>query len=283
MYEAAIVGPHTSYISENNKKLYFLLGDKHDEVLSFDAVEYAKSISKNVYSYIDFFKNIENIQKPENNIVVFIEAPIDIYDNSGNIPEIDDNRWKTWIEQNPALDVLQWFLYKHKGVKTIPVDLRFYKNYEFFHNMSLHDFFKFLDLDTLYCLEDLCDVDILQTAALTEKDYEILNFLKNLYANVSRKDIDIIKDFFISKFLDKTILVESLLLDLYVIGLMMELNEHTTTIFLLGSLHVETIKEFMQYVGMNVKDCQHTVDGEKIDQISVFKKEDFELIKKYLF
>ena len=41
--------------------------------------------------------------------------------------------------------------------------------------------------------------------------------------------------------------------------MIMELNEHTTTIFLIGSLHVETIKEFMQYVGMNVKDCQPQV------------------------
>ena len=43
------------------------------------------------------------------------------------------------------------------------------------------------------------------------------------------------------------------------IRMIMELNEHTTTIFLIGSLHVETIKEFMQYVGMNVKDCQPQV------------------------
>lgn len=286
MYEAAIVGPNTCYIAEEKEKFYLLFGDKHDEILSSDAVEYSKSITSTVYNYIEFFEKVGVNKKEDEDIVVFIEAPIGIYNNKTNIPSINDKRWKQWIEQNPALDVLQWFFYQHPNIKVIPVDIRFDQDYEFLHNMSLDDFFKFLNLDTLYCLEYLCDIDILQTAALSEKDYKVLNILKRLYSsikNINAENVEVIKNFFISKFLDNTIFVESLLVDLYVIGLLVDLQDHTSTILMMGSLHIKVIKEFFEYLGMNMIDCQHIVGDEKVEQVSVFTKKNYKLLEKYLF
>tara|TARA_B100000242_G_C43009914_1_gene469509 strand:- start:21 stop:884 length:864 start_codon:yes stop_codon:yes gene_type:complete len=281
MYKAAIVGPHTCYIVEDGKKFYLLFGDKHDEILSSDAVEYSKSIASTVYNYIEFFEKVGVNKTESEDIVVFIEAPIGIYNNTINIPSVNDKRWKQWIEQNSALDVLQWFLYKHPNIKVIPVDIRFDQDYEFLHNMSLDDFFKFLNLDTLYCLEDFCDMDVLQAIALSEKDYKLLNILKRLYSSISTEKIEVIKNFFISKFLDNTIFVKSLLVDLYVIGLLADLQDHTSTIFMMGSLHIKVIKEFLEYLGMNMIDCQHVVGDEKVDQVSVFTKKNYELLKQY--
>ncbi len=283
MYEAAIVGPNTCYISEDKEKFYLLFGDKHDEILSSDAIEYSKSIASTVYNYIEFFEKVGVNKKEAEDIVVFIEAPIGIYNNTSNIPNVNDKRWKQWIEQNPALDVLQWFLVQNSNIKVIPVDIRFDQDYEFLHNMSLDDFFKFLNLDTLYCLEDSCDMDILQTAALSEKDYKVLNILKRLYSSISTEYVEVIKNFFISKFLDNTIFVKTLLLDLYVIGLLADLQDHTSTILMMGSLHIKIIKEFLEYLGMNMIDCQHIVGDEKVEQVSVFTLQNYKLLEKYLF
>ena len=279
MYETVLIGPHTTYFTTKGKKTILLIGDNHEQIFNPEYKEKAKlaNLGNNIYSYIDFFKNFKTEERNELNTLVLLESRIDLYFNySESSHDINDDVWNKRIKEEPSIDVLEDFLHIHPGINVVPVDIRFYGNYEFLHNIRFEDLYKLLfDDDTLYCFETIeeCDMELLQTSMLKQEDYEILNIFKRVFENIDKSYIEKIKKFFIKRFIKGFIHdIHSFMIEIYTIGNILTLDEQDGTIVIMGALHIETILAFLIDIGYNTEDCQYKIDGEPQEQISVFNR-----------
>tara|TARA_B100000214_G_scaffold374771_1_gene358570 strand:+ start:2103 stop:2969 length:867 start_codon:yes stop_codon:yes gene_type:complete len=287
MYETVLIGPHTTYFTTKGEKTILLIGDNHQEIFNPEYKEKAKlaNLGNNIYSYIDFFKNFKTEDRSESNTLVLLETRADLYFNfPKSLHNINDDEWNKRIKKEPSIDVLEDFLHIHPGINVVPVDIRFYGEYEFLHNISFEDLYKLLfDDDTLYCLETIeeCDMELLQTSMLKQQDYEILSKFKRVFENIDKTDIEKIKEFFIKKFIEGSIHdIHSFMIEIYTIGNILTLNEQDSTIVIMGALHIETILDFLIDNKYNIEDCQYKIDGEPQEQISVFNKYQTQKIKE---